>query len=475
MEFVRDRKAQKITINGKTYTASQAVAAAGADKSELLALMEQQYGAESFFVDLAKFLGEWFDDSDVLQVQTSGSTGTPKKLLVEKERMMNSAAMTLSFLELHPGDSALLCMPLAYIAGKMVVVRSLVGSLNLCVTEPSSNPMQSWREQCKQDGIDECNIISPSFAAMIPMQVYNCVRDPLSDAMLRNVRQLIIGGGAVDADLASRLADYPNKVWSTYGMTETLSHIALRRINSKSTTATAQASANAAASTSAADSAAADASSLKNSSCSTSDYVDDGSSWYEPFEGVQLSVSDRGGLVINAQAVCAETLTTNDVVVFNELGHFKVIGRLDNVINSGGVKVQIETVERQIAANIESQASQSQAKHSESNKSQVSTASSSDNDFAVNSRDASEEASMWSQLQCMITSKPHDKFGQIVVLLYSFKDGKRRELAEAQWDKVFANLQRYHIPKLKLYVEALPLTGTGKPDRATAKSIAAKA
>ncbi len=368
MDFVRDRQAQSITINGTTYSAEQCRVPEGKTISMLHQTMLEQHDEKSFLVDVAKFLEEWFNSSDLLQVQTSGSTGTPKKLMVEKERMMNSACMTLSFLGLKAGDGALLCMPLAYIAGKMVVVRSLVGRLNLCVTEPSSNPMQAWYEQELSQGKSSSDIVVPTFAAMIPMQVYNCVRDPLSDKLLRQVRELIIGGGAVDADLGARLNDYPNHVWSTYGMTETLSHIALRRINQVSLDK----------STSKASSAGNGESVANAYKISVpehaSDYEDDGSSWYEPFEGVKLSLSDKGGLVIDAQSVCAEPLITNDVVVFNEQGHFKVIGRLDNVINSGGVKVQIETVEKQLNAAIE--------------------------DFAK-----ADAQSALAQLQCMITSK----------------------------------------------------------------------
>ena len=435
MDFVRDRQAQNITINGTTYSAEQCRVPEGMTISMLHQTMLDQHGEKSFLVDVAKFLEEWFNSSDLLQVQTSGSTGTPKKLMVEKERMMNSACMTLSFLGLKAGDGALLCMPLAYIAGKMVVVRSLVGRLNLCVTEPSSNPMQAWYEQELSQGKSTSDIVVPTFAAMIPMQVYNCVRDPLSDKLLRQVRELIIGGGAVDADLGARLNDYPNHVWSTYGMTETLSHIALRRINQVSL-----------------DNSAASSIDKSNTEFSktepsllnehASDYEDDGSSWYEPFDGVKLSLSDKGGLVIDAQPVCAEPLITNDVVVFNEHGHFKVIGRLDNVINSGGVKVQIETVEKQLNAAIE--------------------------DFAK-----ADAQSALAQLQCMITSKSDEKFGQIVVLLYTFKDGVKHEISDEQWSKLFSKLHRYHVPKLKLYVQSLPLTGTGKPDRANAKKIAA--
>ena len=138
---------QHITINGKTYTAEEALLLKDRFASE--------YGEDSFMASLGGFLAEWYNDNRLLKVHTSGSTGTPKELWVEKERMMNSARLTVSFLGLKAGDSALLCMPLPYIAGKMVVVRSIIAGLNLMVVTPCGRPLQDITE-------------IPDFAAMIP-------------------------------------------------------------------------------------------------------------------------------------------------------------------------------------------------------------------------------------------------------------------------------------------------------------------
>ena len=200
---------QHITINGKTYTAEEA--------SLLKDLFTSEYGEDSFMASLGGFLAEWYNKSPLLKVHTSGSTGTPKELWVEKERMMNSARLTVSFLGLKAGDSALLCMPLPYIAGKMVVVRSIIADLNLMVVAPCGRPLQYITE-------------IPDFAAMIPMQVFNSLQHPEDREKLMQIRHLIIGGGAIDKNMAEELKSFPNAVWSTYGMTETLSHIALRRL-----------------------------------------------------------------------------------------------------------------------------------------------------------------------------------------------------------------------------------------------------
>ena len=156
---------------------------------------------------LEEFLDEWHNDDDSIVVKTSGSTGTPKLLRVEKRRMEASARMTLRFLGLHPGQTALLCMPLDYIAAKMMVVRALVGNLRLVSVDPSGHPLADA-------GVGDTPI---DFAAMVPLQVYDTLMVPEERERLRKVGQLIIGGGAVSHSLARELACLPNPVWRTYG------------------------------------------------------------------------------------------------------------------------------------------------------------------------------------------------------------------------------------------------------------------
>lgn len=351
---------QKITINSKDYNSEDITLI----KDEFTA----KYGNDSFEVSLTEFLSEWYNESPLLKVHTSGSTGIPKELWVEKERMMNSARLTVSFLGLKAGDSALLCMPLPYIAGKMVVVRSIVAGLNLMVVTPCGRPLQNVTE-------------IPDFAAMIPMQVFNSLQHTEDRKRLMQIRHLIIGGGAIDKNMAKELKSFPNAVWSTYGMTETLSHIALRRLNGNNA-----------------------------------------SEWYTPFDNVSLSLSDEGTLIISAPSVNPETLTTNDIVEFNNEGQFRILGRKDNTINTGGVKVQIEQVEEKLSHYLP-------------------------------------EGSY------MITSVPDAKFGEKIVLLVS---------CDIQTENAINNLPQYWRPKHILQIPELPLTGTGKPDRAKAKAIAAE-
>jgi O-succinylbenzoic acid--CoA ligase len=322
-----------------------------------------------FLQDLKAFLEEWHNENPTIGVHTSGSTGSPKAMQVEKQRMMASARLTCSFLGLKKGDTALLCMPLGYIAGKMVVVRSLVAGLRLIPVAPCGHPLQNLKE-------------APTFAAMIPMQVYNSLQVPEEQALLREIKQLIIGGGAIDDQLANELKDFPNAVWSTYGMTETLSHIALRRLNGK-----------------------------------------EASHWYSPLKNVHIYLSKANTLVIHAPEVCHDVLITNDIAEINEEGKFRILGRKDNTINSGGVKIQIEQVEETLRKHID--------------------------------------------IPFQITARKDAKFGEIVVILYiKVKDeGSIRQICEDI-------LPTYWIPKVYIALDELPLTGTGKPDRATARRIA---
>ena len=339
---------------------------------------------------LEDFLSEWNNDSDRVLVHTSGSTGKPKPMMVEKKRMLNSARITCDFLGLKPGDSALLCMSLDYIAGKMVVVRSIERHLHLISVSPSGHPLKD---------IDLKDVNGEiTFAAMVPMQVYNTLQVTEERERLTHIRHLIIGGGAIDASLEKELQALPGNIaiWSTYGMTETLSHIALRRINGA-----------------------------------------EASEWYQPFDSVKISQTEEGCLVIDAPLVCAETLVTNDIVeiepyIYNKVEklRFRIKGRKDNVICSGGIKIQIEEVEALLKPHLEK--------------------------------------------PFMIAKKKDEKFGEIAVLLTEDEDLKKveatiRRLLSGKSDdsnnSSESKTHKYWIPREYLHVEHLPLTETGKPKR----------
>ena len=356
---------------------------------------------------LEDFLSEWNNDSDRVLVHTSGSTGKPKPMMVEKKRMLNSARITCDFLGLKPGDSALLCMSLDYIAGKMVVVRSIERHLHLISVSPSGHPLKDINLKDANGKYVNGEI---TFAAMVPMQVYNTLQVPEEWERLTHIRHLIIGGGAIDASLEKELRSLSGNIaiWSTYGMTETLSHIALRRINGA-----------------------------------------EASEWYQPFDSVKISQTDEGCLVIDAPLVCAETLVTNDIVeiepyIYNKVEkhdkeekhdkveklRFRIKGRKDNVICSGGIKIQIEEVEALLKPHLEK--------------------------------------------PFMIAKKKDEKFGEIAVLLTEDENLKKveatiRRLLSGKSDDSNKSSEskshKYWIPREFRYVEHLPLTETGKPKR----------
>ena len=318
-------------------------------------------------MSVEEFIAEWHSDSAYVRVQTSGSTGAPKPMLVEKRRMQNSARITCDFLGLKAGDTALLCMSLDYIAGKMMVVRSLERRLRLLAVEPSGHPLMALA-----DRID--------FAAMVPLQVWNTLQVPEERARLEAIKHLIIGGGAIDEAMAVELRAFPNAVWSTYGMTETLSHIALRRLNGP-----------------------------------------EASEWYTPFPSVSVSLTDEDCLVIDAPEVCAQQLVTNDIADLSADGRFRILGRKDNVICSGGIKIQAEEVERQLQPHLH---------------------------------------------EPFLISKRRDaKFGEIVVLLTEGSVDEARQICERI-------LTQYHRPRAYVHIDHIPLTETGKPARRVAQQLA---
>lgn len=321
---------------------------------------------------LREFLEEWERDNPYIQVKTSGSTGRPKPMQVEKRRMLASARATCDFLGLQAGDTALLCMSLDYIAGKMMVVRALERNLRLISTKTTGRPLQDntlFAHECQID-----------LAAMVPLQVYNSLRHPQERHRLMQIRHLLIGGGAVDDRLAHELKGFPHHVWSTYGMTETLSHIALRPLNGPQV-----------------------------------------SDWYTPFKQVKVSLNEESCLVIDAPELCEEQLVTNDIAELSSNG-FRIIGRRDNVIDSGGIKVQAEEVERLLQPYL--------------------------------------------RAPFIITSRPDHKFGEAVVLLTEGVD-----LAEVR-RICMEHLPKYYVPRHIFHVDNIPMTETGKPARKLVRQLA---
>ena len=357
--MIFDRQQQRLLLEGKEY--------APEDISRLVA--EGAGNCPPALWDLYLFLNEWFDASPVITVHTSGSTGVPKELVVRKDRMMQSARLTCEFLNLQAGDTTLLCMNLRYIGAMMMVVRSLVAGLNLVVRPASGHPLSDVEVPLK-------------FAAMVPLQVYNTLRVPAERKRLEHTDILIIGGGAVDDSLEAELKTIPIAAYSTYGMTETLSHIALRRLNGEAA-----------------------------SKC------------YYPFPSVELSLSAENTLIVKAPLICDDVLQTNDIACLCSDGGFTIAGRKDNVINSGGIKIQAEEMENRLQPFI--------------------------------------------PVPFAVTAVPDPRLGQALTLLIAGKP----DIKELE-NKLQAVLETYYRPKHIFITELIPQTENGKIDRTGCRILA---
>lgn len=242
---------------------------------------------EDYLKDIGLFLNEWINDKDYVVVNTSGSTGTPKEIKLLKEHMKNSAVATGEFFKLKENSTALLCLSATYIAGKMMLVRAMSLGWDIYLKAPTSNPLEGDTTY--------------DFAAMVPMQVTNSLDK------LQNIKQLIIGGAPVSKKLQEQLYKIRTQCYVTYGMTETCTHIAIKSLD-----------------------------------VNTEDV-------YEVLPNVTITQDDRECLAISATTISNETIITNDVVKLVSKTQFQWLGRFDSVINSGGVKLFPEQIEKKLS------------------------------------------------------------------------------------------------------------------------------
>ena len=346
-----------IVISGRSWSASDFVRADGTPGPWTSKALEAD--PLSFEAELGRFLTEFFSPGAAVTVHTSGSTGAPKAFAAEKSRMRASARATIAFLGLKPGCTNLLAMPLRFIAGKMVVVRSVECGLNLIPVEPCANPFLEHRE-----AVDLC--------ALTPMQAATVLANPATSRFLLESRAVILGGGPVDEELTAKLQSAQGAVY------------ALRRLNGPTADA-----------------------------------------GFRALPGVTISLSALNTLQIEASAVAAQTLITHDRARFNPDGTFSLIGRLDNVINTGAVKIQIEEVEAKLKPFISGR-------------------------FAVSARK--------SRL-----------FGEEVVLVL---EGAPALLSALDFSRMRQALGRFERPHWVICTSELPLTGSGKPDRPAIRKAA---
>ena len=242
---------------------------------------------EDFEKATGNFLIDWLNDKDYLLVNTSGSTGTPKTIKLQKQAMVNSALATGDFFGLQPGDKAMNCLPSHYIAGKMMLVRAMILGLEIDCVEPSSHPIFDYDKRY-------------DFCAMIPLQLKHTIK------YTHNIKTIIVGGSKVTKPILQLIKGCESRIFETYGMTETVTHVAVRQLESK---------------------------------------VLKGEIYFNALPNVTFAQDERQCLIVNATKLVSEPLATNDVVDLISESSFQLLGRFDNVINSGGVKLFPEQIE----------------------------------------------------------------------------------------------------------------------------------
>lgn len=239
------------------------------------------------------FCEKWLSGQQEFTLKTSGSTGEPKPILLTRFQMEASAKLTGKTFELKPDDKALVCLNVEYIAGIMMLVRGMVLGLELTIIEPNSNPLENLENQ------------EFDFVAFVPLQLQKILENENQIEVLNKMKAIIVGGAAVNEVLAKDIQQLKVPVYSTYGMTETVSHIAIRRLNGVNK-----------------------------------------SENFQVLKDVKIGIDERNCLNIIADASNNKLIQTNDIVEIINENEFKLIGRFDNIINSGGVKIQLEKVEK---------------------------------------------------------------------------------------------------------------------------------
>ena len=255
--------------------------------------------SQSISKEINQFLKEWFSDAHYVLVNTSGSTGIPKTIKLRKDFMINSALATGRYFQLGENTKALCCLPIKFIAGKMMLVRALSLGWDLDVIESTSNPLQEITKEY-------------DFSAMVPLQLRNSI------SKIDQIKTLIVGGGVVSRDLEKAIQTVDTKCYATYGMTETSTHVAVKKLNKFTQLE------------------------LESESA------------YKTLPDVTVSKDKRSCLVIHAPKISDVNIITNDVVQVVSKTEFNWKGRLDHVINSGGVKLHPEEIEQKLSHTIHS-------------------------------------------------------------------------------------------------------------------------
>jgi len=329
----------------------------------------QQNSAWAWETHIYEFILNWLNNDDHIPVNTSGSTGKPKTIELKKSQMAYSARKTCDSFHLNAESTGLLCLPAAYIAGKMMIVRGFVSGFNLITREPSGNPFANLNEK-----ID--------FAAITPFQLFQSL-----ETLRKNspVKTLIVGGGEISPALERKVQDIPVNIFATYGMTETSSHIALRQVNG-----------------------------------------DERSDEFQVIGDTRIKTDERNCLVLENPHLFDGKLFTNDIVDVISENRFRWLGRFDHMINSGGIKIIPEEIEKTIA-------------HMQPH-------------------------------AMVISSVPDKKLGEAIVLAIE-TNNLTEETREYLFRKIKAQVQPYALPRNFFSIPEFPRTDNGKINRKALKEF----
>ena len=346
-----------ITINGQ--------------KTNITDLLKTREFSTTWEKEWLDFLAAWYNELDFIEVQTSGSTGAPKNIQLKKEFVAASALRTIHFFNLKEGDKILHCLPSRFIAGKLMVVRALIGKLDLVPVDPSSDFKILTSD------------VQFKFAAMVINQVTKCL-----ELEYWNLEFLLLGGSSVPVSLEEKLQERKTKCYSSYAMTETATHIALRQLND-----------------------------------------DKKSDTYLCLEGITVSLNEEGCLRIEMPGLKDGFVQTNDLAKLINKKNFKILGRADNVIISGGMKFSPERIEEKLEKYIHT--------------------------------------------PFLISSLPDKRLGEKLILV--IESAEDRELIDQINGFAERHLSKYERPKKILFTDILPKTENNKPDREKLRKILNKA
>lgn len=305
--------------------------------------------------DYYDFLTSWFNKKDFIIVNTSGSTGVPKKIKLKKVDLIASARLTAKFFDLKPENKLICCLPIKYIAGKMMLVRSLVLGLDMYLFKVNSSPISN---------LDQLY----DLAAFTPIQLENSLEH------IDKIKNVIVGGSAVSDVLKEKILDSKSNIFETYGMTETITHIAVKNLSNNENE-------------------------------------------FRVLPGIEI-FEKNNCLLIKPGHLSIGFVQTNDVVKLIGKNKFVLLGRKDFIINTGGIKINPEAIEKKL--------------------------------------------SKYYSSEFIISSISSDKFGDQIVIVF-------KENIPENYEKAFEILNKYEVPKKAFTLSTFP-ENNGKLNRIQIKN-----